>query len=58
MELSEAADEEISEAAGKGTDLEPTGNTMTAIVTSGVGYYGPQIRVLTNSEIAVIDLKW
>ena len=28
----------------------------TAIVTSGVGYYGPPIRVCTISEIAVIDL--
>ena len=28
----------------------------TAIVTSGVGYYGPPIRVCTISEIVVIDL--
>ena len=29
----------------------------TVIVTSGVGYYGPPIRVGTISEIVVIDLK-
>ena len=29
----------------------------TVVVTSGVGYYGPPIRVATISEIAVIDLK-
>jgi predicted MPP superfamily phosphohydrolase len=28
-----------------------------AIVTSGVGYYGPPIRVGTISEIVVIDIK-
>lgn len=28
----------------------------TAVVTSGVGYYGPPIRVCTISEIVVIDL--
>ena len=28
----------------------------TAVVTSGVGYYGPLIRVCTISEIVVIDL--
>jgi predicted MPP superfamily phosphohydrolase len=27
-----------------------------AVVTSGVGYYGPPIRVCTISEIVVIDL--
>lgn len=30
--------------------------TAKAIVTSGVGYYGPPIRVGTISEIVVIDL--
>jgi predicted MPP superfamily phosphohydrolase len=29
----------------------------TVVVTSGVGYYGPPIRVATISEIVVIDLK-
>ena len=29
----------------------------TAVVTSGVGYYGPPIRVDTISEIVVIDLE-
>ncbi len=29
----------------------------SAIVTSGVGYYGPPIRVATISEIVVIDFK-
>lgn len=31
--------------------------SCTAIVTSGVGYYGPPIRVGTISEIVVIDVK-
>ena len=30
--------------------------TAKAIVTSGVGYYGPPIRVGTIIEIVVIDL--
>lgn len=29
----------------------------TVIVTSGVGYYGPPIRVATISEVVVIDVK-
>ena len=29
----------------------------TAVVTSGVGYYGPPIRVGTICEIAVIDYQ-
>ena len=36
--------------------IKEWGNT-TAIVTSGVGCYGPPIRVGTISEIVVIDLK-
>ena len=36
--------------------IKEWGNT-TAIVTSGVGFYGPPIRVGTISEIVVIDLK-
>ena len=27
------------------------------VVTSGVGYYGPPIRVGTDSEIVVIDVN-
>ncbi|MBR1883838.1 MAG: metallophosphoesterase [Clostridia bacterium] len=33
-------------------------NGMTSIVTSGVGLYGPQIRVGTNSEITMINLSF
>ena len=32
-------------------------NGTSVVVTSGVGYYGPPIRVGTISEIVVIDLK-
>ena len=35
--------------------LKPWGDAL-ALVTSGVGYYGPPIRVGTISEIVVIDL--
>ena len=31
---------------------------VTSLVTSGVGYYGPPIRVGTHSEIAVIDFTF
>ncbi|MCH3960762.1 MAG: metallophosphoesterase [Solobacterium sp.] len=31
---------------------------MDTIVTSGVGYYGPPLRIGTKSEIAVIDLSY
>ena len=31
---------------------------LDTIVTAGVGYYGPPMRVGTNSEITVIDLKF
>ena len=31
--------------------------SASAIVTSGVGYYGPPIRVCTISEIVIIDFK-
>lgn len=32
--------------------------TGISVVTSGVGYYGPPIRVGTNSEIVVLDVTW
>ena len=28
------------------------------VVTAGVGYYGPPIRVGTNSEVTIIDLDF
>ena len=33
-------------------------NNMTSIVTSGIGLYGPQIRVGTDSEIAIINVNF
>ena len=33
-------------------------NKMTSIVTSGVGLFGPSIRIGTKSEIAIINLKF
>lgn len=33
-------------------------NNMTSIVTSGIGVYGPNMRVGTNSEIAIIDVTF
>lgn len=35
----------------------PQWGDADVIVTSGVGYYGPPIRVATISEIVVIDFK-
>jgi len=32
------------------------GNTMQAIVTSGAGFWGPSIRIGTQSEVVVIDV--
>jgi predicted MPP superfamily phosphohydrolase len=32
------------------------GNTLQAVITSGAGYWGPPLRVATNSEVAVIDV--
>jgi len=34
------------------------GNTMQAVVTSGAGFWGPPLRVGTNSETVVIDIKF
>jgi len=34
------------------------GKTMQAVVTSGVGMWGPPIRVGTDSEVAVIDIHF
>jgi uncharacterized protein len=34
------------------------GNTLQAVITSGAGYWGPPLRVATNSEVAVIDLTF
>jgi predicted MPP superfamily phosphohydrolase len=34
------------------------GQTMQAVVTSGAGFWGPPVRIGTNSEIAVIDIKF
>lgn len=30
---------------------------MTSIVTSGAGIWGPAMRIGTNSEIMIIDVK-
>ena len=32
--------------------------SMDTIVTSGVGYYGPPIRIGTKSEIVIIDIRY
>ena len=34
------------------------GKTMQGVVTSGAGVWGPPLRVGTNCEIAVINLKF
>jgi len=34
------------------------GETMQAVVTSGAGFWGPPLRVGTNSEVAVIDIDF
>jgi len=31
---------------------------MQAVITSGAGYWGPPLRVGTNSEVAVIDVEF
>jgi len=34
------------------------GRTMQAVVTSGAGFWGPPVRIGTNSEIAVINIEF
>jgi len=34
------------------------GNALQAVITSGAGYWGPPLRVGTNSEVAVIDITF
>ena len=34
------------------------GETMQAVVTSGAGFWGPQVRIGTNSEVAVININF
>ena len=34
------------------------GETMQAVVTSGAGIWGPPVRVGSNSEVAVVDVKF
>ena len=31
---------------------------LDTVVTAGVGYYGPPMRVGTNSEVTVVNLKF
>jgi hypothetical protein len=33
-------------------------NNFTSIVTSGMGTWGPDMRIGTNSEIAIIDVSF
>ena len=35
-----------------------SGKTIQAVVTSGAGFWGPPLRIGTNSETAVIDIKF
>jgi predicted MPP superfamily phosphohydrolase len=32
------------------------GSTLQAVITSGAGYWGPPVRIGTNSEVVVIDV--
>jgi len=34
------------------------GKTMQAVVTSGAGFWGPPVRIGTNSEVVVIDVNF
>ena len=34
------------------------GETLQAVVTSGAGFWGPPLRIATNSEVAVIDVDF
>jgi predicted MPP superfamily phosphohydrolase len=34
------------------------GNSLQAVVTSGAGYWGPPVRIGTNSDVAVIDVNF
>ncbi|MDR1839655.1 MAG: metallophosphoesterase [Treponema sp.] len=34
------------------------GQTMQAVVTSGSGFWGPPVRIATNSEVAIINLRF
>jgi predicted MPP superfamily phosphohydrolase len=33
------------------------GTTLQAVITSGAGYWGPPVRIGTNSEVVVIDVR-
>jgi predicted MPP superfamily phosphohydrolase len=34
------------------------GKAMQAVVTSGAAYWGPPVRIGTNNEVAVINIKF